>query len=56
MWLLLRQVCEIKELEHWTLYLVDWGYNTKQERERAAKNPRVHVVNHEQLSRAINSS
>ncbi|DBA77981.1 TPA: hypothetical protein ACH3X1_009137 [Trebouxia sp. C0004] len=52
----LDKVCKIKELEHWTLYLVDWGYNTKQEREMAAKNPRVHVVNHEQLSKAINSS
>lgn len=52
----LDKVCQVKELEHWTLYLVDWGYNTHQEREQAAKNPRVHVVNHDQLSKAISSS
>ena len=47
------QVCQVKELEHWQLYLVDWGYNTQQERERAASNPRIHVVNHEQMSQAM---
>lgn len=47
------QVCKVKELEHWMLYLVDWGYNTEQEREQAAQNPRIHVVNHQQLSQAI---
>lgn len=47
------QVCQVKELDHWMLYLVDWGYNTKQEREQAASNSRIHVVNHQQLSQAI---
>ena len=47
------QVCQVKELDHWMLYLVDWGYNTKQEREEAAGNPRIHVVNHQELSQAI---
>ena len=47
------QVCQVKELDHWMLYLVDWGYNTKQEREQAANNPRIQVVNHQQLSQAI---
>ena len=47
------QVCQVKELDHWMLYLVDWGYNTKQEREQAASNPRIQVVNHQQLSQAI---
>lgn len=53
---LLHQVCQVKELDHWSLYLVDWGYNTKEERDRAADNPRVHVVNHQQLSKAISGS
>lgn len=47
------QVCQVKELDHWMLYLVDWGYNTKQEREQASSNPRIQVVNHQQLSQAI---
>lgn len=47
------QVCQVKELEHWKLYLVDWGYNTKQERETAASNPRIQVVSHAQMSKAL---
>lgn len=52
----LDKVCQVKELDHWSLYLVDWGYNTQQERDRASKHPRVHVVNQHQLSEAINHS
>ena len=47
------QVCQVKELDHWQLYLVDWGYNTQQERDRAADNPRIHVVSHDQMSKAF---
>lgn len=28
----------------WKLYLVDWGYNTAEERARAASNPRIAVI------------
>ncbi|KAL3135304.1 hypothetical protein ABBQ32_007501 [Trebouxia sp. C0010 RCD-2024] len=49
----LNKVCQVKELDHWMLYLVDWGYNTKQERAQAADNPRIHVVNHQELSQAV---
>ena len=31
------QVCKLKELDHWMLCLVDWGYSTKQEREKKRK-------------------
>jgi hypothetical protein len=49
------QVCKVKELEHWQLYLVDWGYNTEAERQQAAANPRVNLVNLEQLQNAVKS-
>lgn len=30
--------------EQWQLYLVDWGYNTPAERERAANSGRIRVI------------
>ena len=32
------------ELADWQLYLVDWGYNTADERQRADANPRIEVI------------
>ena len=46
------QVCKEEALKSWQLYLVDWGYNTVEERERAAQNPRIHVVSLQQLQDA----
>ena len=43
----------MKELDHWQLYLVDWGYNTVEERKRASSNPRIQDVNHDQMSKAL---
>ena len=43
------QVCTRPELDAWDLYLVDWGYNTPKERQRAAANPRIKVINVEQF-------
>lgn len=40
----LEKVCQAPELDHWKLYLVDWGYNQQHERERAAANPRIKVI------------
>ncbi|CAG9463179.1 unnamed protein product [Pedinophyceae sp. YPF-701] len=45
----LEKVCKEVEaggspLEPWKLYLVDWGYNTPQERARAAANPRIATI------------
>ena len=38
------QVCKVPELEAWQLYLVDWGYNTAEERKRAQENPRIQLL------------
>ena len=46
------QVCKEEALKGWQLYLVDWGYNTVEERQRAAQNPRIHVVSLQQLQSA----
>ncbi|KAK9800246.1 hypothetical protein WJX73_005837 [Symbiochloris irregularis] len=48
----LDKVCKVAELDHWHLYLVDWGYNTEQERSTAGKNKRISVVNMERLQKA----
>jgi hypothetical protein len=47
------QVCKVPELKDWQLYLVDWGYNTAEERERAAANPRISVINKSQMRAAV---
>ena len=49
-------MCKVKELDHWQLYLVDWGYNTEPERQKAKANPRVELVNVKQLSSVIHDS
>ncbi len=41
------------ELQEWQLYLVDWGYNTREERERAEANPRISVINKAQFEAAV---
>lgn len=38
------QVAKLEQFSHWKLYLVDWGYNTKAERERAERNDRIQVI------------
>lgn len=40
----LEKVSKDPSLSAWQLYLVDWGYNTAQERSRAATNPRITVL------------
>lgn len=40
----LEKVCKIKDLNAWQLYLVDWGYNTEEERKRAKENPRIKLL------------
>ncbi|KAK9869089.1 hypothetical protein WJX84_009307 [Apatococcus fuscideae] len=49
----LEKVIDDKELDHWKLYLVDWGYNTREERARATSNPRIQVVKRDQLAAAM---
>ena len=48
----MSQVCQAGELDQWHLYLVDWGYNTEQERNTAGQNERIAVVNISQLQYA----
>jgi hypothetical protein len=38
------QVTKAPGAEAWQLYLVDWGYNTPAERQAAAADPRITVV------------
>jgi hypothetical protein len=38
------QVAKDSKLESWELFLVDWGYNTVEERKRASGNPRIKVI------------
>lgn len=40
----LQQVTKAPGAEAWQLYLVDWGYNTPAERQAAAADPRITVV------------
>ena len=47
------QVCKVPELSSWALYLVNWGYNTAEERARAAANPRIEVVDKARLKQLV---
>ncbi len=46
-------MCKVPELSGWALYLVDWGYNTAEERARAAANPRIEVVDKARLKQLV---
>lgn len=39
-----KQVCQDRHLDHWVLYLADWGYNTEEERFQAQQNPRIQIL------------
>ena len=47
------QVSKVRELEHWQLYLVDWGYNTAAERKQAAHNSRIKTLDMSQFQATI---
>jgi len=49
----LEKVCKDASLNHWQLYLVDWGYSTRKERERAAANPRIKVIGYEAFAKLL---
>jgi phosphoglycolate phosphatase-like HAD superfamily hydrolase len=46
----LHQVLAVPELEQALLFLASWGYNLPEEREQAARHPRLHLLTLEQLS------
>ena len=45
----LEKVCAEPALDAWELFFVDWGYNTPEERERAAMNPRIRLIGLEEF-------
>lgn len=49
----LEKVTADESMRKWNLYLVDWGYNTEEERERARKNERIEVVGVERFRELI---
>lgn len=49
----LEKVAADEAMNRWNLYLVDWGYNTEEERERARKNERIEVVGVERFREMI---
>ena len=49
------QVMKHSELDHWKLYLVDWGYNTESERRAAKETGRVSVIDKAELERLADS-
>lgn len=52
----LEKVCKIADLESWQLYLVDWGYNTEAERQRAEANPRINLLSLDTLAAATGTA
>jgi len=52
----LEKVCKVPELEGWQLYLVDWGYNTAEERRRAEENPRITLLSLDTLPQATGTA
>jgi hypothetical protein len=44
------QVAAAPGFESWQLYLVDWGYNTAAERERAGDSSRITVIDVQQFA------
>ncbi|XP_019431713.1 PREDICTED: uncharacterized protein LOC109338832 [Lupinus angustifolius] len=49
----LKNVIKEPELDQWNLYLVDWGFNTQKEREEAAANPRVQLLELSDFSKKL---
>lgn len=47
----LEKVIAEKDLQAWSLYLVDWGYNTAAERQRAKDTGRICVVDKQGLEK-----
>lgn len=50
------QVAKLESVAQYHLYLVDWGYNTAEERQRAAANDRIEVVDIKRFAELAGSS
>ncbi|KAG5565825.1 hypothetical protein RHGRI_001668 [Rhododendron griersonianum] len=49
----LKNVIKEPELDGWSLYLGDWGYNTQKERAEAASIPRIHLLQLSDFSKKL---
>ncbi|KAE7999482.1 hypothetical protein FH972_003906 [Carpinus fangiana] len=49
----LKNVIKEPELDGWNLYLGDWGYNTRKEREEAATIPRIRLLELSDFSKKL---
>ncbi|KAE9463136.1 hypothetical protein C3L33_04956, partial [Rhododendron williamsianum] len=49
----LKNVIKEPELDGWSLYLGDWGYNTQKERAEAASIPRIHLLQFSDFSKKL---
>lgn len=47
----LPQVARVPSLQQYQLFLVDWGYNTEPERQRAAAHGRIEVIGADEFCR-----
>ncbi|PRW56992.1 hypothetical protein C2E21_4196 [Chlorella sorokiniana] len=47
----LEKVAQVPSLQQYQLYLVDWGYNTEPERQRAAAHGRIAVIDADEFGR-----
>ncbi len=52
----LDKVSQDPRLRQWQLYLVDWGYNTPEERARAKASSRIQLINKEQFEALMSCS
>ena len=49
-------MAKLESLAQYRLYLVDWGYNTAEERRRASANKRIEVVDIKRFAELAGSS
>eukprot|EP00238_Polyblepharides_amylifera_P002717 CAMPEP_0196580380 /NCGR_PEP_ID=MMETSP1081-20130531/28593_1 /TAXON_ID=36882 /ORGANISM="Pyramimonas amylifera, Strain CCMP720" /LENGTH=263 /DNA_ID=CAMNT_0041900231 /DNA_START=251 /DNA_END=1042 /DNA_ORIENTATION=+ len=49
----LQKVIQDSSLDAWNLYLVDWGYNTTEEREWAQANSRIQLIGIDEFSKIV---
>lgn len=49
----LEKVVRDPRLVQWQLYLVDWGYNTPEERARAQASDRIQLINEQQFAQLL---
>ena len=51
----LTNVCKLSELDQVQLYLVDWGYNTEEQRNKAKAHKRIKLIGPEHFIQLLES-